>query len=88
MGRRSSPTLLLTLFLALPCPSVLAAQWPSDEAVSGLWELHRLPRERVVEWFQQRRRRVRFGLQGGGTPGQWAGQRLAACREAWGSHAS
>ena len=33
-------------------------EWPSDEAVSSLWDLHRLPREKVVEWFVQRRRQT------------------------------
>eukprot|EP00887_Chlorella_sp_A99_P003108 scaffold9.g3108.t1 len=32
--------------------------WPSDEVVANLWELHRIPRERVVEWFSQRRKRA------------------------------
>jgi hypothetical protein len=36
--------------------SPLPVQWPSDEAVSSLWDLHRIPREKVIEWFQTRRR--------------------------------
>jgi hypothetical protein len=30
-------------------------QWPSDEAIEGLWELHRLPQKQVVEWFRAKR---------------------------------
>jgi len=31
-------------------------EWPSDEVISSLWDLHRIRREQVIEWFQQKRR--------------------------------
>ncbi|EFN59681.1 hypothetical protein CHLNCDRAFT_133200 [Chlorella variabilis] len=40
-------------------------QWPSDEAVSSLWDLHRLPREKALDWFKQRRRQEQQQLRGG-----------------------
>lgn len=36
-------------------------QWPNDETIAGLWDLHRVRREQVVEWFQNRRRKERMG---------------------------
>ncbi|KAI3429507.1 hypothetical protein D9Q98_005596 [Chlorella vulgaris] len=44
-------------------------QWPSDEAIGSLWELHRLPRDKVVEWFQLRRRRDQRRRGSGGSTG-------------------
>lgn len=38
-------------------------QWPSDDTISSMWDLHRVRREQVVAWFQERRRAQR----GGGT---------------------
>lgn len=49
LGRQAEATL----------ESVFArTQWPSDEVVASLWDLHRLPRERVVAWFAERRRQL------------------------------
>eukprot|EP00884_Botryococcus_braunii_P021713 jgi/Botrbrau1/8225/Bobra.0392s0021.1 len=35
------------------------SQYPSDEILKSLWDLHRLPRRRLVDWFAERRRRDR-----------------------------
>lgn len=44
-------------------------QWPSDDTIASLWDLHRLPREKVVEWFKTRRMREQRQLRGGGGSG-------------------
>lgn len=36
-------------------------EWPSDDVVSSMWDLHRLRREHVVEWFQMKRREKNGG---------------------------
>ena len=39
----------------------MRTQWPSDETVAGMWTLHRLRREQVLTWFQEKRRVLRGG---------------------------
>lgn len=53
-------------------PSTLL-QWPSDDAVAGMWDLHRMPRDKVVEWFQQRRRQDQRRRGAGGSGGGRSG---------------
>ena len=49
-------------------------QWPSDEAIEGLWELHRLPQKQVVEWFRAKRQQEdALRKRGGSNPGGGAG---------------
>lgn len=36
-------------------------EWPNDETIASLWDLHRVRREQVIEWFQHRRRKARQG---------------------------
>ena len=33
-----------------------ASPRPSEDVVAGLWDLHRLPKRRVLDWFAVRRR--------------------------------
>lgn len=54
---------------AARCASSPPLQWPSDDTIASLWDLHRLPREKVVEWFKTRRMREQRQLRGGGGSG-------------------
>lgn len=47
-------------------------QWPSDDIISSMWDLHRLRKDQVITWFQERRRVVRSGGKGGGKSGSGA----------------
>jgi hypothetical protein len=48
--------------------------WPSDETIEGLWDLHRLKKEQVIEWFANKRRLARSE----GSKTQKAGKKSAA----------
>lgn len=41
-------------------------QWPSDDTIASLWNLHRLRRDQVLTWFQDKRKQERSGGGGGG----------------------
>ena len=34
-------------------------EWPNDETIASLWDLHRVRKDQVIEWFQRRRRNAR-----------------------------
>lgn len=40
----------------------LRTQWPNDQVIEGVWQLHKMPRQKVIDWFKERR------LQGDGPP--------------------
>jgi hypothetical protein len=42
----------------------MRTQWPSDDTIASLWNLHRLRRDQVLTWFQDKRKKERGG--GGG----------------------
>ena len=39
----------------------MRTQWPSDDTISSMWNLHRVRREQVITWFQEKRRVERGG---------------------------
>jgi Homeodomain len=43
----------------------MRTQWPSDDTIASLWNLHRLRRDQVLTWFQDKRKKERGG--GGGS---------------------
>jgi len=43
----------------------MRTQWPSDDTVASLWNLHRLRRDQVLTWFQDKRKKERGS--GGGS---------------------
>lgn len=46
-------------------------QWPNDETISSMWDLHKVRRDQVIEWFQEKRRVARSGGRSGrGGPGR------------------
>jgi hypothetical protein len=36
-------------------------EWPNDDVVASMWDLHRMNKLDVVKWFQERRRETRGG---------------------------
>ncbi|KAL4427724.1 hypothetical protein ABPG75_001813 [Micractinium tetrahymenae] len=58
-------------------------QWPSDDTIASLWDLHRLPREKVVEWFKKRRMQEQQQLRGGGGGGGGAKPRGSRGGNEW-----
>jgi hypothetical protein len=51
----------------------MRTQWPSDDTIASLWNLHRLRRDQVLTWFQDKRKKERGG--GGGSKASSSGDR-------------
>lgn len=30
-------------------------RWPDDKVIEGIWDLHKIPKTKVIEWFRSRR---------------------------------
>ena len=48
-------------------------KWPSDETIDSLWDLHRVRRDVVIEWFSRKRKEA----QDNNRRGMWAGNEVA-----------
>jgi hypothetical protein len=45
-------------------------EWPSDDVIQSMWDLHRVRRDVVIDWFKARRSVMRRGGgKGGGGEG-------------------
>jgi hypothetical protein len=49
-------------------------EWPSDDVIQSMWDLHRVRRDVVIDWFKARRSIVRRGGGGKGGGGEGGGE--------------
>jgi hypothetical protein len=54
----------------------MRTQWPSDDTIASLWNLHRLRRDQVLTWFQEKRKKERGG--GGGSSSKAVGSTVSS----------